>query len=463
MASIISSGIGSGLDIAGLVQQLVAAEAGPVQTRIGQQEARAQAKLSAFGSLKSALADFRDKLETMKDLDSFLARSGSAGNEDLYGVTVGNTALPASYSVEVVNLAKSQKLTSGSFAAADTIVGTGTLTIAVGANAFNVEISDENNTLAGIRDSINSALENTGVSATIVTADAGSFLILSSEKTGASNSIVVTQTGGDGGLSALEYDPENSLFSLTESIAAQDALVRIDGFDILSESNVIEGAIEGVTLDLRQTDPGVPDVLVIANDTDAVRTAIDDFVASYNDLVDTFDQLTNYDAESDLGAPLLGDSTVRGIRDQIRREFSIAVEDIDASFSSLNEIGIDIQLDGKLAVVEEDLDSILASDFSKFGQLFANSDGYATRLYGMIDGFLETGGIIETRTDGLNGTIDDFSDQRDALGERLASLESRLLRQFNALDSLIGNLSSTSAFLAQQLTNLPGFTNRNNN
>ena len=463
MASIISSGIGSGLDIAGLVQQLVAAEASPVQTRIGQQEARAQAKLSAFGSLKSALAQFREKLEVMKNLDTFLARSGSSGNEELYSVTTGQTALPASYSVEVVNLATPQKLTSGAFTGADAVVGTGTLTIAVGASSFDIEITDQNNTLANIRDSINSALENTGVSATIVTADAGSYLILTGAQTGASNSMVVTQVGGDGGLSALEYDPANSLLSLSESIAAQDALVRIDGFDILSESNSIAGAIEGVTLDLLQADAGVTDTLAITNDSDAVRATVDEFVTSYNNLVATLDLLTNYNAEADAAAPLLGDSTVRGIRDQIRRELSVAVTDIDAPFSSLAEVGLDIQLDGTLAIVDEDFDAALAGDFSKFGQLFANSDGFATRLHGVVDGFLQTGGIIETRTTGLNSTIDDFSDQREALGERLLSLESRLLRQFNALDSLIGNLSSTSTFLAQQLTNLPGFTRRNDN
>ena len=102
--------------------------------------------------------------------------------------------------------------------------------------------------------------------------------------------------------------------------------------------------------------------------------------------------------------------------------------------------------------------SVLESDFSKLGQLFANSDGYATRLFGMVDGFLQTDGIIETRTKGLNSTIDDISDQREALGERLLSLEARLLRQFNALDSLVGELSSTSNFLTQQLNNLPGYT-----
>lgn len=463
MASIISSGIGSGLDIAGLVQQLVAAEGAPVETRFGQQEAKVQGKLSAFGSLKASLSQFRDKLEVMKDLDNFLTRTASAGNEDLYEATVGQNALPASYSVEVVNLAKSQKLTSGAFASAEAVVGTGTLRINVGASAFNIEITDENNTLAGIRSAINDALGNSGVAATIVTADAGSYLILAGEKTGAALSMVVTQSGGDGGLSALEYDPANLLFSLTESVAAQDALIRIDGFDVQSATNSIAGAIEGVTLDLLSAESGTIDTLVVANDDEAVRATIEEFVDSYNILVDTLDQLTSYNAEANIAAPLLGDSTIRGIRDQVRRELSVVVQDIDAPFSSLSEIGLDVQLDGKLQLVEEDFSAVLASDFSKLGQLFATTDGYATRMFGMIDGFLQTGGIIETRTAGLNSTIDDISEQREALGERLLSLEARLLRQFNALDSLVGELSSTSNFLAQQLDNLPGYTFRNNN
>ena len=133
-----------------------------------------------------------------------------------FSVTVGQSALPANYAVEVAQLAQSQKLTSGAFAAPDTVVGIGTLTVAVGSEAFNIEITDQNNTLAGIRGAINDALENTGVSATIVSADAGSYLILSGEKTGVANSMVITQAGGDGGLSALEYDPGNGLNSMSQ-------------------------------------------------------------------------------------------------------------------------------------------------------------------------------------------------------------------------------------------------------
>jgi flagellar hook-associated protein 2 len=459
MASLISAGIGSGLDIAGIVQSLVAAEGQPVETRIVQQETKVQAKLSAFGSLKAALADFRDKLEVMRTPEKFLVRKASSGNEDLFTVSAGGSAQPASYDIEVVQLAQAQKLTSGAFADADTAIGTGTLSVAVGVLSMDLEIDDTNNTLSGIRDAINAATDNPGVAATIVNADSGSYLIVTGEDTGVANTITVTQTGGDGGLSALEYDPLNGNTSLTESLAAQDSLVRIDGFDVMSETNTVAGAIDGVTISLEAASAGVIETLLVENDETAARQLVNDFVGSYNELISTFDALTDFNSEFNAAAPLLGDATVRGVRDQIRREMSTAVTDIDATFSTLRDVGIEGQLDGTLTINDDELSTLLADDFVKFGELFSTTDGFGVRLHTLVDGFLDTDGLLEARTKGLETQIEGLSEDRISLNERLASLETRLLRQFNALDSLLAQLSSTSNFLTQQLQNLPGVEN----
>ena len=455
MASISSTGIGSGLDIAGIVQSLVAAEGQPVETRIAQQEARAQAKLSAFGGLKAALAEFRDKLEIMKTADRFLVRKAISGNEAAFTVTAGTDATPANYSIEVVQLAQSQRLTSGAFADSTAAVGTGTLTLSVGSATADVEISAENNSLTGIRDAINAATDNPGVSATIVNADSGSYLILTADDTGAEQQITVTQTGGDGGLAALEYDPGNGLTSLTESVAAQDALIRIDGLDVRSDSNVFAGAVQGVTITAAAETGGATESLSVVNDTDATKQLVADFVESYNALIDVVDAITDYNAETEIAAPLIGDSTVRGIRDQIRRELSTAVKQIDADFSMLGEVGVEVQLDGKLSVNDDRLSTVLSEDFAKFGDLFSTTDGFGVRLFDLAEGYLDSDGIIETRSKGIETTIEGLADERDSLNERLASFESRLLRQFNALDSLLAQLQSTSNFLTQQLANLP--------
>jgi flagellar hook-associated protein 2 len=463
MPSIISTGIGSGLDIAGIVQQLVAAEAQPVEARIGKQEARAQVKLSAYGSLKAALSEFQGALDAMRDVDQLLTRKAVSADEAVFLAVAGTSAVPASYSVEVVQKAQAQKLSSASFADSDTVVGTGSLSITVGAASFEVEITDDNDTLAGIRDAINDAADNQGIAATIVNADSGSHLILTSEKTGAANGITITQSGGDGGLAAIAYDPGNGQNALTELTAAQDAHIRIDGLEVYGESNSISGAIEGVSIDLVAAGAGQTVLLEVVNDEAAVSAKVDDFVTAYNELIAIFDKLTSYDADTRTAGPLLGDATARGIRDHIRRELSTAVSGIDAPFSTLSEVGIELALDGTLEIDEAALADTLGEDFADFGRLFAAGDGFAVRLSDVTQRYLDGDGALEARTAGLNAEIDDIADQRDRLGDRLVALEERLFRQFNALDSLLGQLSQTSSFLTQQLNALPGFTRPSGN
>ena len=129
------------------------------------------------------------------------------------------------------------------------MLGTGTLTITAGSSgAFAVSIDAENNTLAGIRDAINDAPNNTGVLATIINGVDGSRLILTGAKTGLTNPITVTEAGGDGGLAPLVYDPLNLVTNLTEVDPAQDARILINGFAVESSSNTLSTAVDGLEM-----------------------------------------------------------------------------------------------------------------------------------------------------------------------------------------------------------------------
>lgn len=464
MASITSLGIGSGLDLAGLVQQLVTAERAPAESRIARQEARTQAQLSAFGTLQSALDAFMTELGKMRELDTLLARKATSGNEELFTVSAGTTAVPARYRVEVLELAQAHKLVSGAFTGPDAAVGTGTLTIGVGSASFSIEVTEEGNTLAAIRDAINAAADNTGVSATIVNAVSGSHLVLTAEDSGSENVLTVTAAGGDGGLGVLAYDPGNGATMLTEAAAAQDARVLIDGFEVVSAGNSVSGAIDGIVLDLLQAAPGQPADLVVENDVAAVQETIRRFADAWNALIEQFDKLTAYDPESKVAAPLQGDASVRAMRTQLRRELGNGVTSLDLPFRMLAEIGVQTDVKGKLTVDDVRLGEVLASDFHKVGQLFANPvDGYAVRLHDVVDGLLASDGLLETRRGGLRDRIDDLNGARETLDRRMAALEDRLLKKFTALDALLGQLSATSNYLAQQLANLPTFGPRDRN
>jgi flagellar hook-associated protein 2 len=123
-----------------------------------------------------------------------------------------------------------------------------------------------------------------------------------------------------------------------------------------------------------------------------------------------------------------------------------------ATFDNLVELGITTDSSGKLSLDSDVLDEALTSDFAGVVSL-VNAAG--TELEDTISAFLEDGGIIEARTDGISARLDDINDQRIELDERLARIEDRLVKQFTALDTLLGQLQTTSTFLTSQLAAVP--------
>ena len=461
MGTVISSGIGSGLDIQGLVAQLVAAEGQPETIRLDTQEARLQSKLSAVGSLKSTLDALQTSLDALSDPDTFRGRTVSLSNPDFVAATATSSAAPASYGIEVQQLASAHRLVSAPFATADTVVGTGTLTLSLGAASFSVDIdgTDENNTLSGIRDAINASTDNTGIVATIVTGVAGAQLILSGNDTGAVNQIVVTASGGDGGLVPLTYDPGNGITNLTELDAAVDASALIEGILVSSATNTISEAIDGVEISLLDVNnPGETTTVAVGFDRDGAKAAVGKFAEAYNGLIDMVTDATRYDAESGTAGPLLGDAGLRNILFQLRREMGRIGVGAPGSFGTLSELGITAELDGKLSIDDTDLEAALDSSLDGVVDFFSVAEeGLAVRLDSLLEPYLQSGGVLDSRRDGLNASIDVINERREALQERLVAVEARLLRQFNALDSLLAELQATSGFLQQQLDSLPGF------
>ena len=231
MSSLSSPGIGSGLDVAGIVSQLVAAERAPTQTRIDQREAEALAKLSALGTVKSAVSTFQDVLEPLLSLETFQGRTTRSENEEVFTASADASALPGRYGIEVVSLASGHKIRSDAFAAADTPVGSGTLTISSGAESFTVDIASPNDTLVEIAAAINDSEFNTTVLAGIVNSVDGAHLVLTSAEEGADSAITVL-VSGDPGLDALIFDPVGGTTNMTEVDAAADASLFIDGLEV---------------------------------------------------------------------------------------------------------------------------------------------------------------------------------------------------------------------------------------
>jgi flagellar hook-associated protein 2 len=450
-----SPGIGSGIDVNSLVERLVTAEIAPRGQRLTSREVRITTQISALGTLKGGLGAFKAALESLKTPASFNPRKATASDDKAFTAAAGNSAAPGSYSIEIVALARAHQLSSAVFAGGSTTtVGTGTLTITVGSASFDVVIDATKNTVVGIRDAVNAAIGNSGVQATIVNESGGARLLFTSTATGAAKALRVTTSGGDGGLSQLVYDPPTTT-NLTQIQAAQDAHVRIAGFNHFSATNVVTGAIDDVTLTLKTAAAGTILTLDVGYDTAAVIERAKKLVAEHNALYGQIAKLRSYTPETRAAGPLLGDAMLRGIEEQIRRGLTDIVTAATGAYNSLASVGITKQTNGTLALDETKLNAALAADRNAVANVFGATDGVALRLFQQIEARLASGADLSARDQLLQKDLQGLKTEREALDRRATALEDRFRKQFTALDTLLSQLQSTSNYLAQQLAALP--------
>nr|MDJ0882354.1 flagellar filament capping protein FliD [Gammaproteobacteria bacterium] len=394
MASISSLGVGSGLDLSSIVTGLVNAERAPVENRLSAKEQDLQLELSSFGVLRSSLTVFQERLEGLQSSSTYNAKEISVSDEAIFSASVENSADLGNYTVEVSALATKHSLATNAAAAFNDIndvIGTGTLNIRFGATStgpysFTPDLSkatqsitiseaNNNNTLSGLRDYINN--NDLGIQASIVDDGTGYRMVLTSEKTGANNSMEITVAGdGDGnnndnsGLSQLAFNA-SAQSSVIQTVAAQDAALSINGLDITRDSNTVSGAINGVTLNLLRADVGNFVNVDITENRDEIKNTIEGFVKGYNGVVNSINSLTNFDPESGSAGALIGDFTVRSISSQLRNIMYTSVSGLTGNISSLIDIGIKTGLDGKMEIDTSKLDEALTNFPSEVEALFA--------------------------------------------------------------------------------------------
>ncbi len=467
--AITASGIGSGVDVEGLVSQLIASEKDPLEKRIEQKEATFDAKLSGLGTLKSALTSFQDSVKDLSDLSTFQTRKVDTNQEELFSGSADSSAVSGSYEIEVTRLAQAHKLMSAGFSDKDTDVGTGDLTISTGTDSsFTINIDDSNKTLDGISQAINSAADNPGVTATIINVDDGlggtvSKLVISASEMGSDYALKV-EVANDGdnddtdtaGLSQLVYvAAAGGVRNMTEltALADLDAQFNLDGQAVTYSSNTVKDVIQGVTIYLDKAEPGTKGTLAVTTDSMSVSESLSVFVGNYNTLLDAMDSLSTYDAETGEASILLGDSTLRSVESQVRQVMSSRM--IGEVFTTLYDVGLSAGEDGKLSLNSSRFDAAAAKNLEAIGSLFASDDGIATQLDTVLSGFLESGGRFDARVDGIQSSLSELGDQRGVLERRMDKLEERYRAQFTAMDLLVSQLQSTSGYLGSQLENLP--------
>jgi len=442
--AISGAGMLSGLPVDSLVTSLMSVERQPL-AQLQSKQSAFSSKLSAFGTLKSAVSAFQTALKNVSG-DALAALTATSSKSEAVGVSVakGSGASAGSYAIEVSKLAQSDKLVSTGVATDASFTAAGSaMSITVGGKSTSIPLADGN--LASISSAINKA--NAGVTATILNDGTKDRLVITGNSTGKDNGVSITASG-----TLAAFDTTNG--AMTRQQTAQNAEMTIDGVPVSKASNTVTDAIKGVTLNLAQTNVGSPVKISLAKDTADVTKNITAFVDAYNTLATAVNKQTAYNPNTKTAAVLNGDASARSILTNIRAELGKGVTGA-GGLTTLSDIGISFQRDGTLKMEKPDkLKAALETNFTGVSSLFSGTDGVATRLTKVTDEMLGAKGVFKSRTDGLNASIESMNKSQDRMELQLAQTEKRYRAQFTSLDTMMVNMQSMNSYLTQQLAAL---------
>ncbi len=447
--AITAGGVGSGLDINGIVYQLMQLERIPVD-KLEAQNKELDSQLSAYGKLRSSLSSFKTAMDGLASFDKFKIFSTASSDEAVLTASANSSAAAGTYSLDVTQLAQNHKIgTSGAEAIGSTDVFTGTLDITISGNTMQVP-AGAGMTLAQIRDYINNAADNPGLTATILNlGSSDQKLVLTADESGENNAITnivdnMSNTSNNLATLSLQTLNKDALGGDIDlgTLSKLNAAFTIDGFSVSSASNAISDVIEGLTLSLKSL--GTTE-LTLSRDDSEIEKSVESFVKSYNDLYDTLATLSAGD--------LAGDSTLRSIQSAVRNVYSTSISGLTGTYTAPFQIGLNSDSKtGKLSLDSEDFKKALETDFSSVADIFANDDqGVAFRLKELADALLSNNNVVDTREDGIRSRQKAINSRIDSWEARLELKEVALRAKFASLDAFIGGLQSTSTFIANSL------------
>ena len=481
MSTIGFSGIGSGLPIDDIIKATVKAEAAPLRRLQAEKEAT-QAQISAYGQLSNRLAGLRTAMGDLKGIDKFEQLKATSTNTELFTATANHRtgATAGNYSVEVLKGADNARWVSAATDRETTL--SGEFSLEIGGEAISFDIEDRlgsEATMDDLRSYLNREFgEQLSVNLVNVDDD-NARLVINSQVSGEAGRITSVSIGdlaeNSQGLSTPALDAGNLATSL-------DAHIKIDGIAVSSSTNRFENVISGVTINLAEgvnslVDPGEGETraasLSVAQDKDAIKGRVDNFILAYNDLIIHLNEQKKGD--------LAGESVLRSIENTLRDTLTTPTGDGSDLSNTLSALGIGTFVEqgwnpgeegssrnGTLEIMDtERFNNVLENDMERLAKIFGDPDtGYAKRFEqlatrlerdSVVDGRNQQG-LVSSRVQGLNREIGRIDDRISATDRRLDLLEQRLYSQFGTVDAMIANINASGDYLMAQFDSLPGYT-----
>jgi len=391
-----SLGAGSGIDSTALVKQLVEIERAAPQGRIDAKREKAEAQISDFGLMASAMDKLKASLTALTNKEGLFSKSASyTASDALVPTKLATNAQTGVYTFEVRALAASQSLTFAPLASTKDAVGEGVLHFNFGQwnrdvngnptdfvpseDSFSITIDSTNNTLDGLKDAINKA--GKGVQASVIFDGTGYRLVVTAPSGATRELQIQVEEAGDtptnddlSGLSRFAFNESSPNLANVEKQRGADAELVINGLELKRNTNTITDVVEGLTLDLLKAAPGEKVTVTISDDKNFAEEKIRDFVDAYNAFLEETKPVFSFNKEEEKWGSLANDSLAKSVLSRFRAIISSAIPGLtDSNFTALTNLGIRTQLDGSLSINEDDLRKAIDNNFADVQKLLAPS------------------------------------------------------------------------------------------
>jgi len=456
-------GLASGMDTAGLIDALMAAERGPLN-RLEADKVWLSSRLAAYTAFDVKLNTFQENIKVLDDRDQYYKQEVSSASDDFFTATASIEALEnTSYQIEVESLAQVQKSYSntvdganndiGFSSKSDLILGTGSFIITVDGEDKTIEITDENNSLEGLMKTINDG--DVGVSAAIINDGSDSPYRMTFTGQTVGSSFTIDTTGLTGGTESFQ--------NFEVSQPSTQAHIIVDGLDIFSDSNTISEAIPGVTLDLLKAEIGTETQISINRNTEAVAKNVKDFIAGYNEVV-SFVTSQSTIGDSDSGI-LSGDSGLSSVKRHLQ-DMLTTLTDNSGSFRTLSQLGLETQKDGTITLNSEILDKAIESDLDSIVSLLNGEENGSGGIAEDFNDYLGSltdniSGLLAGREESITSNISRLDARIVQTEMRLAKRQETLSAQFNAMEQMVSVMNAQSDYLTQQMSAMADIWNYN--
>lgn len=437
---------------------------------------------TGVATTKTINLDGSESLETIKDLinaDTDLQSAGISakvvdGRLEYFKSGISGTVEVTASNTDVGSFATSgpnASMTLRADSSKDTGLA-GRLTFEADGKTFSVDIDPANTkSLDDVVAAINGADNNFGVTANVI----DGMLVYQSSITGIGNDLVVTSSDGedvDGnvvGESANLNGLSTGAGNMVVGTSASDAKIKVDGVEIVNDTNTFDAAITGLTITaLKQSkDSGTADAetasLTVGNSQSDVKSKIDAFASAYNKLREKMNELKGtMDEDGNFTAgKLSNDPIIRNVESVLNSLITRQVDGANPELNTLYSIGLEIESDGTLATNSDRLNAALAGDMTDLQKLFAgdgiaSTDGLGDKISSQIDNYVSFTGIIKGKEDSFQEQMKDLEAQYEAHARYIESYEKTLKQQFTALDATMAKMNSIMQYIGPQLAALPG-------